>query len=56
MVFPGEKKENMLKTMELALRLKQEFDVGMHLFFATLSYGHQTVRRIPKRKDLSKRI
>jgi anaerobic magnesium-protoporphyrin IX monomethyl ester cyclase len=37
--FPGEKKENMLKTVELALKLKQEFDVGMHLFFATPSYG-----------------
>src|SRR4030043_246860 len=37
--FPGEKKENMLRTVELALRLKKEFDVGMHLFFATPSYG-----------------
>lgn len=37
--FPGEKKENMLRTVELALRLKREFDVGMHLFFATPSYG-----------------
>jgi magnesium-protoporphyrin IX monomethyl ester (oxidative) cyclase len=37
--FPGEKKENMLKTVELALRLRREFDVGMHLFFATPSYG-----------------
>jgi len=37
--FPGEKKENMEKTVELALRLKREFDVGMHLFFATPSYG-----------------
>jgi len=37
--FPGEKKENMLRTIELALWLKKEFDVGMHLFFATPSYG-----------------
>ena len=37
--FPGEKRENMLRTVELALRLKKEFDVGMHLFFATPSYG-----------------
>jgi len=37
--FPGEKKENMLRTVELALRLKRDFDVGMHLFFATPSYG-----------------
>jgi len=37
--FPGEKKENILRTVELALRLKKDFDVGMHLFFATPSYG-----------------
>jgi anaerobic magnesium-protoporphyrin IX monomethyl ester cyclase len=37
--FPGEKKENMLRTVELALRLKRDFDVGMHLFYATPSYG-----------------
>jgi magnesium-protoporphyrin IX monomethyl ester (oxidative) cyclase len=37
--FPGEKKENMMKTVDLALRLKREFDVGMHLFIATPSYG-----------------
>ena len=37
--FPGEKKEDMLRTIELALWLKKEFDVGMHLFFATPSYG-----------------
>ncbi len=37
--FPGEKKENMLRTVELALELKRKYDVGMHLFFATPSYG-----------------
>jgi len=37
--FPGEKKENMLKTVDFALKLKRDFDVGMHLFFATPSYG-----------------
>jgi len=37
--FPGEKRENMLKTVEFALRLKKEFDVGMHLFIATPLYG-----------------
>ncbi|MCW4044646.1 MAG: B12-binding domain-containing radical SAM protein [Candidatus Bathyarchaeota archaeon] len=37
--FPGEKKENMMKTVSLALRLKRDFDVGMHLFYATPSYG-----------------
>jgi len=37
--FPGEKKENMLKTVEFALRLKKEFDVGMLLHVATPSLG-----------------
>jgi len=37
--FPGETKENMLKTVELALRLKRDFDVGMLLHFATPSLG-----------------
>jgi magnesium-protoporphyrin IX monomethyl ester (oxidative) cyclase len=47
--FPGEKKENMLKTVELALRLKREFDVGMHLFFATPSYGTRLYEECQKR-------
>ncbi|MCW4005950.1 MAG: B12-binding domain-containing radical SAM protein [Candidatus Bathyarchaeota archaeon] len=37
--FPGEKKENMERTVEFALRLKREYDVGMHLLVATPSYG-----------------
>jgi magnesium-protoporphyrin IX monomethyl ester (oxidative) cyclase len=37
--FPGETKENMQKTVDFALRLKRDFDVGMHLFFATPLYG-----------------
>jgi anaerobic magnesium-protoporphyrin IX monomethyl ester cyclase len=37
--FPGEKKENMLKTVEFALRLKRDFDVGMLLHVATPSLG-----------------
>ena len=37
--FPGEKKENMQKTVDFALGLKRDFDVGMHLFYATPSYG-----------------
>jgi radical SAM superfamily enzyme YgiQ (UPF0313 family) len=47
--FPGEKKENMLKTVELALKLKQEFDVGMHLFFATPSYGTRLYEECKKK-------
>jgi anaerobic magnesium-protoporphyrin IX monomethyl ester cyclase len=37
--FPGEKKENMQRTVDFALGLKRDFDVGMHLFIATPSYG-----------------
>jgi magnesium-protoporphyrin IX monomethyl ester (oxidative) cyclase len=37
--FPGEKKESMQKTVDFALMLKRDFDVGMHLFFATPLYG-----------------
>ncbi len=37
--FPGEKKENMQRTVNFALMLKQKYDVGMHLFTATPTYG-----------------
>jgi magnesium-protoporphyrin IX monomethyl ester (oxidative) cyclase len=37
--FPGEKKENMQRTVDFALLLKQKYDVGMHLFTATPTYG-----------------
>jgi magnesium-protoporphyrin IX monomethyl ester (oxidative) cyclase len=37
--FPGETKENMQRTVDFALGLKRDYDVGMHLFIATPSYG-----------------
>jgi len=37
--FPGETKETMRNTVEFALMLKRKYDVGMHLLFATPSYG-----------------
>ncbi|MDR0461688.1 MAG: B12-binding domain-containing radical SAM protein [Nitrososphaerota archaeon] len=37
--FPGEKKENMQRTVDFALMLKQKYDVGMHLFTATPTFG-----------------
>ncbi len=37
--FPGETKENMQRTVNFALELKRKYDVGMHLFAATPSYG-----------------
>jgi len=57
--FPGEKKENMMKTVDFALTLKKEFDVGMHLFFATPSYGTRLYEECKKkgyiRENLSPR-
>jgi len=37
--FPGETKENMQQTVDFALRLKREYDFGMHLLIATPSFG-----------------
>jgi anaerobic magnesium-protoporphyrin IX monomethyl ester cyclase len=37
--FPGETKESMMKTIDFALMMKRKYDVGMHLMFATPSYG-----------------
>jgi magnesium-protoporphyrin IX monomethyl ester (oxidative) cyclase len=37
--FPGETKQNMQRTVDFALKLKRDYDVGMHLFMATPSYG-----------------
>ena len=37
--FPGETKQNMQRTVDFALELKRKYDVGMHLFAATPSYG-----------------
>ena len=37
--FPGETKETMRNTVEFALMMKRKYDVGMHLLFATPSYG-----------------
>lgn len=37
--FPGEKKEDMMKTVDFALKLKKEYDVGMLLHVATPSCG-----------------
>ena len=37
--FPGETKETMRNTVDFALMLKRKYDVGMHLLFATPSYG-----------------
>ena len=46
--FPGEKKENMMKTVDFALMLKRKYDVGMHLLFATPSYGTRLYQECKK--------
>ena len=47
--FPGETKENMMKTVELALRLKRDFDVGMLLHVATPSLGTRLYEECQKK-------
>jgi magnesium-protoporphyrin IX monomethyl ester (oxidative) cyclase len=37
--FPGETKQNMQRTVDFALEMKRKYDMGMHLFAATPSYG-----------------
>jgi magnesium-protoporphyrin IX monomethyl ester (oxidative) cyclase len=46
--FPGEKKENMQRTVDFALRLKRDYDTGMHLFTATPSYGTRLYEQCKK--------
>ena len=47
--FPGEKKENMQRTVDFALKLKRDYDVGMHLFMATPSYGTRLYEECSKK-------
>ncbi|MGB9959947.1 MAG: B12-binding domain-containing radical SAM protein [Candidatus Bathyarchaeales archaeon] len=54
--FPGEKKENMLRTVEFALMLKREFDVGMHLFIATPLYGTRLYEECVKKGYISEKL
>lgn len=42
--FPGEKKEDMQKTVDFALRLKREYDVGMTLYIASPIYGSRLLK------------
>jgi anaerobic magnesium-protoporphyrin IX monomethyl ester cyclase len=57
--FPGEKKENMKKTVEFALKLKREYDVGMHLLVATPLFGtklyEECVKKGYLKEDLTPR-
>ncbi|MGD6935317.1 MAG: B12-binding domain-containing radical SAM protein [Candidatus Bathyarchaeia archaeon] len=46
--FPGEKKENMQRTVDFALKLKRDYDVGMHLFTATPTYGTKLYEQCKK--------
>jgi anaerobic magnesium-protoporphyrin IX monomethyl ester cyclase len=57
--FPGESKDDMLKTVDLALRLKRDFDVGMLLHVATPSLGTRLYKECLEKgyieKDLTSR-
>lgn len=57
--FPGEKKENMLSTVNFALWLEQKYGVGVHMFVATPSIGTRLYEECTKKgyikKDLSSR-
>ncbi|MDR2202864.1 MAG: B12-binding domain-containing radical SAM protein [Nitrososphaerota archaeon] len=46
--FPGETKEHMQRTVNFALMLKQKYDVGMHLFTATPTYGTKLYEQCKK--------
>ena len=37
--FPGEKKDNMRRTVDFALWLEKEYGAGIHIFIATPSIG-----------------
>jgi anaerobic magnesium-protoporphyrin IX monomethyl ester cyclase len=54
--FPGEKKENMLKTVELALSLKRDFDVGMLLHVATPSLGTRLYKECVKKRYIKEKL
>jgi anaerobic magnesium-protoporphyrin IX monomethyl ester cyclase len=47
--FPGETKETMRNTLKFALMLKRKYDVGMHLLFATPSYGTRLYEECKKK-------
>jgi len=50
--FPGETKTNMQRTVDFALRLKRDYDVGMHLFTATPTFGTRLYEQCKKNNYL----
>lgn len=51
--FPGETKQDMQKTVDFALKLKRDYDVGMHLFMATPSFGTRLYEDCMKKGQIS---
>jgi len=47
--FPGETKKTMTETVKFALMMKRKYDVGMHLLFATPSYGTRLYEECKKK-------
>ncbi len=54
--LPGEKIENMHKTVDFALKLKKQYDVGMHLLIATPSYGTKLYEECMKKGYLKEEL
>ena len=54
--FPGEKKENMKETVDFALKLKRDYDVGMHLLIATPSFGTKLYEECLKKGYLTEEL
>jgi magnesium-protoporphyrin IX monomethyl ester (oxidative) cyclase len=50
--FPGEKKENMQRTIDFALMLKQKYDVSMHLYTAKPTFGTKLYEQCKKHNYL----
>jgi magnesium-protoporphyrin IX monomethyl ester (oxidative) cyclase len=42
--FPGETKQNMQRTVDIALEMKRKYDMGMHLFAAHLAMVHGSMK------------
>jgi len=54
--FPGERKENMQKTVDFALWLKSKYDVGMTLYIASPIYGSRLLKICEEKGYLAEKL
>ncbi len=54
--FPGEKRENMLRTVDFALWLEKEYGVGIHMFAATPSIGTRLYKECQEKGYIKKEL